>query len=137
MTYTITSQCISCDRCLSACPTDAIRLDGERYQINPDLCNNCAGSYGVPQCWAMCPTTSGCIPDTAEAFRLAYTLSDSAEYWERWFEVYNRLVFRLHQTKQDGYWENWFDRYSQKLAILLRSPQKVTLHPPIVTPLTV
>ncbi|MEM6427256.1 MAG: 4Fe-4S binding protein, partial [Cyanobacteria bacterium P01_D01_bin.128] len=28
MTYAITSDCISCDRCLSACPTGAIETNG-------------------------------------------------------------------------------------------------------------
>ncbi|MGE5656730.1 MAG: 4Fe-4S dicluster domain-containing protein [Actinomycetota bacterium] len=59
MPYTITSNCISCDRCLSQCPTDAIRNEGLHYWIESDACNNCTGVYSVPQCAAVCPTNDG------------------------------------------------------------------------------
>jgi ferredoxin len=128
MSYTITSQCISCDRCLSTCPTQAIQTKGNHYWIHPDLCNNCAGSYGVPQCWAVCPTNDGCVSGATAAFRMGYALSDPTEYWNRWFDTYNHLIFQLHQPPQDSYWEHWFDRYSQKLATLIQSRKETRLH---------
>jgi len=64
MTYTITSQCISCQRCQNACPTSAIQTDGTAFWIDVNSCNQCKGSHGVPQCWSVCPTNAGCVPLT-------------------------------------------------------------------------
>ncbi|MEM9008050.1 MAG: 4Fe-4S binding protein, partial [Cyanobacteria bacterium P01_F01_bin.86] len=33
MTYTITQDCIGCQRCLSACPTEAIQTNGLSFWI--------------------------------------------------------------------------------------------------------
>ena len=55
MSYKISSSCVGCDTCLPKCPTGAIKLEGEEYSINPDLCNNCKGYYPEPQCVIHCP----------------------------------------------------------------------------------
>ncbi|MGQ4648152.1 4Fe-4S binding protein [Lyngbya aestuarii] len=55
MAYKISSSCVGCDTCLPKCPTGAIKKDGEKYAINPDLCNNCKGYYPEPQCIIHCP----------------------------------------------------------------------------------
>ncbi|MBF1999405.1 MAG: 4Fe-4S binding protein [Synechococcales cyanobacterium C42_A2020_086] len=103
MAYTITSQCVGCDRCYSQCPTGAIQRVDQQYWINPTLCNSCVGHYSVPQCAASCPTNSGCIPD-------------ADEYWTRWFARYSHLVSRLRSPhSQSAYWEHWFDVYSDRL----------------------
>jgi ferredoxin len=102
MAYTITNQCISCGYCVSSCPVNAIKFDGEHYQIDPSQCNNCA-NYSVAQCWATCPTNSGCIPDSAQAFH-------------------------FRQVKQDPKWEAWFDLYSHKLEAMLRSHPERVVH---------
>lgn len=120
MSYTITSQCIGCNRCASVCPTDAIQQDGLHYWIDSNVCNNCVGHYGVAQCLAVCPTNYGCISGTTAAVT-SPTLFNSDDYWTHWFEVYDRLVFKLGNTKQTPYWEQWFDRYSEKLSTLLQS----------------
>ncbi len=107
MAYTITSQCISCDRCLSVCPTNAIKVTDGKHWIDSTLCTKCVGStYSVPQCVAGCPTYDGCI-------------EQPSDYWESWFMTYNRLVGKL--TKKQDYWERWFDTYSQKFAGVLQS----------------
>lgn len=115
MSYTITSQCIECQRCQPACPVGAIQWDGTRFKIDSDRCNSCVGYYSVPQCVAACPTNSGCIPDVHE-------------FWEQWFTKYNHLVSRLHQPKQATYWEQWFDTYSHRLTTQLRSPLATRLN---------
>jgi len=106
MAYTITSQCISCSRCASQCPTGAIQSSDRTYWIDASLCNSCIGSYATPQCAAICPTNGGCIPD-------------APEYWQSWFARYNQLVSRLRHASQSAYWDDWFDTYSQRLVKLI------------------
>lgn len=109
MAYTITQSCISCDRCRPHCPTGAIKnIDGV-YFINPRLCNDCVGYYGTPQCASFCPTTSACQPSSPA----------SDDYWESWFNHYDRLVKKLKTRQQPRYWDTWFDTYSRKLQSLI------------------
>jgi Fe-S-cluster-containing dehydrogenase component len=122
MTYIITSQCIGCRRCESICPTRAITQNDQSYQINSERCNDCVGSYAVPQCWAACPTHGGCIPSMAILPRSAFT---SEDYWERWFNTYNLVVSRLKANQPSEYWQCWFDRYSQILSRQLHTPTSV------------
>jgi Fe-S-cluster-containing dehydrogenase component len=131
MSYTITSQCIECSRCVSACPTSAIKHDGDRHWIDSTLCNNCVGFYSVAQCVAACPTNHGCIPGLTSAVNHP-SLLKSSDYWERWFATYERLVFGLHDSKRSPYWQNWFDAYSTKLSTLLHSHQAVNRQPSTV-----
>ncbi|WAL58417.1 4Fe-4S binding protein [Thermocoleostomius sinensis] len=118
MAYSITNQCIQCDRCLSACPTGAVQKLNQLYNIDPLICNHCVGYYTVAQCWSVCPTNMGCIS--------GITLSrlvpiNSEEYWQQWFATYTALIARLHRTKNSNYWSNWFDRYAQTLSRLLQT----------------
>ncbi|HIK44610.1 MAG TPA: 4Fe-4S binding protein [Leptolyngbyaceae cyanobacterium M65_K2018_010] len=117
MSYTITHNCIGCQRCLSACPTGAIQTNGVAFWIEIDRCNQCQGSHGVPQCWATCPTNEGCVPlaTRAAAVKLTSQSEVSEDYWESWFATYNRLVARLQSVQDSGYWQHWFDAYSQAL----------------------
>ncbi len=109
MTYKITSECISCNLCQSACPTGAIKMVDNNLWIDPDLCTNCVDSlYTVPQCKAGCPTCDGCI-------------KQPTDYWESWFDTYNHLVAKL--TNKQDYWENWFNFYSQKFSEQLQERQ--------------
>ena len=124
MTYTITSDCISCQRCYSACPTGAIQPDGMSFWIDINRCNQCEGSYGVPQCWAVCPTNEGCIALTTEveAVLLASRTEPLNEYWRTWFESYTRMVARLKgkqaDNQQSSYWRQWFETYAKTLKNL-------------------
>ncbi|WP_017298852.1 4Fe-4S dicluster domain-containing protein [Nodosilinea nodulosa] len=116
MSYTITRNCISCQRCLSACPTGAIQTNGTAFWIAVNRCTQCKGSHGVPQCWAVCPTNEGCVPLTAGALT---TNSDAtADYWDSWFATYTSLLERLKASPQSSYWRRWFDAYSQSLKSL-------------------
>lgn len=127
MAYMITSQCIGCDRCFSVCPTEAIQKTNQHYQINPSRCNNCVGYYGTPQCWAVCPTNTGCIP--GDAIALSQLGQVKGDYWDHWFDTYHRLISRLHQANRSEYWEQWFDLYSQKLSDLLQRHSLEPSHP--------
>ncbi|NJM97255.1 MAG: 4Fe-4S binding protein [Phormidesmis sp. RL_2_1] len=120
MTYAITDKCISCQRCLPACPTNAIEPDGDSFQINADLCNNCRGFYSVPQCWSACPTSGGCVSLAAgsSSFTLGNVLETSTDYWKAWRANYNHRVSRLKSSPQSAYWQNWFDTYSKNLQQL-------------------
>jgi Fe-S-cluster-containing dehydrogenase component len=120
MSYRITSQCIACYRCESICPTGAISRNEQQYQINSERCNDCVGTYAVPQCWAACPTNGGCVPTVADSQSL--TLKSSSDYWDAWFEIYNRLVSRLQADRQPDYWQRWFETYSQALSNQLHPP---------------
>jgi len=123
MTYTITNDCISCDRCLSVCPTGAIQKDSSHYSIDPTICNNCVGHYGVPQCASICPTSHGCIPGTSFAFNEP-ELKNSSDYWQRWFAMYEHLLCHLNDKHRD-YWNSWFNSYSHTLSHLLAEHKSV------------
>ncbi|MFB2834140.1 4Fe-4S dicluster domain-containing protein [Floridanema evergladense] len=114
MTYTITNNCIACDRCLPQCPTNAISVKGQTYQIDSKLCNGCVGFYSVPQCQAVCPTNNGCV-------RSLSAIASSEDYWESWFNTYNHLINRINKTKQNPYWQKWFNTYSQELKRVIVS----------------
>jgi len=51
----ITEECINCDVCEPQCPNQAIYFGTEIYEIDPDLCTECVGHYGEPQCQVVCP----------------------------------------------------------------------------------
>ena len=56
MAYSITEDCISCTVCMSECPNEAIfQNDDLLYEINPELCTECVGSFEEPQCKSVCP----------------------------------------------------------------------------------
>jgi ferredoxin len=134
MAYVITSDCIDCHRCESVCPTGSITKNEQHYHINSELCHDCVGHYSVPQCWAVCPTNAGCIPDCADSsesceFPLAYSTDENADYWQHWFETYNRLIWQLKHNQPSDYWQQWFDRYSQALSRQLHPPKLVGANP--------
>lgn len=60
MSLMITDDCVNCDVCEPECPNDAISMGAEIYVINPDLCTECVGHHGEPQCQIVCPVD--CIP---------------------------------------------------------------------------
>lgn len=109
MTYAITSSCIGCLRCVSACPNGAISQAGTQLKIDQNRCNHCAGSFSVPQCWAICPTNNGCVAAIAPT---------TTDYWESWFATYTRLVQRLEKSSKPKYWNAWFERYADTVAAL-------------------
>jgi len=117
MTYTITSQCIGCQRCLSACPTGAIQTDGTKFWIEIDRCNHCVGAYQISQCWAVCPTNEGCVPlsTSIAAVTLTSRSEASEDYWESWLATHTRMIAHLQASKQSPYWRHWFDAYSRAL----------------------
>lgn len=114
MSYRISNQCIACENCLPHCPTNAIsKKDNGKFAIDPDLCNDCSGSYGVAQCMAGCPTFNGCTPTFSSLIKSAKVAT--ANYWDNWFATYDRLISRLQGDQENQYWQHWFDIYSQKL----------------------
>ncbi|OKH24446.1 4Fe-4S ferredoxin [Hydrococcus rivularis NIES-593] len=120
MTYQITSECIECDRCQTQCPTGAIEtLNGKPF-INPNLCNDCVGYYSVPQCMAVCPTNRGCVPSIDTLIQPKQIQTD---YWESWFDIYDRAIAQLKARKQTKYWHRWFSLYSQEIASLANTVQ--------------
>lgn len=60
MALKITDACINCDVCEPECPNHAISQGAEIYEIDPDLCTECAGHFDRPQCQQVCPVD--CIP---------------------------------------------------------------------------
>ncbi|MBD2577783.1 4Fe-4S binding protein [Oscillatoria sp. FACHB-1406] len=134
MTYTITSDCTGCQRCLPVCPTGAITSTNGKMAIAPHLCNGCVGHYSVPQCAAVCPTNYGCIEVSSSSLywhawfetydrtisQLKGTPRAHLGYWQSWYETHRRLRSQLEQS-QNSYWHQWFTAYSQTLRSI-RSP---------------
>ena len=58
MGYRISQSCFGCSICPTKCPTNAIKLDNEQYQIDAALCNSCQGYYSAPQCIVSCPNST-------------------------------------------------------------------------------
>ncbi len=116
MSYTITHNCIGCQRCLSVCPTGAIQFNGLAFWIETSLCNQCQGSHRVPQCWATCPTNEGCVALIPELSTVLTSKSEqSDDYWESWFATYTRKVARLQGEQTSSYWYSWFSNYAKAL----------------------
>jgi ferredoxin len=64
MAYLITDECISCGACEPECPNAAI-VEGETiYDVLPEKCTECVGSFDTQQCVEICPVDC-CIPDPA------------------------------------------------------------------------
>ena len=66
MTLKITDECINCDVCEPVCPNKAIYQGVDIYEIDPNLCTECVGHYGEPQCQIVCPVA--CIEQDHSIF---------------------------------------------------------------------
>jgi ferredoxin len=55
MAYKITPDCISCGACEPECPNAAIKEGDTQFQINPERCTECVGSYPSSKCAEVCP----------------------------------------------------------------------------------
>ncbi len=64
MALIINDECINCDVCEPECPNAAISQGEDIYIINPDLCTECVGHHGLPQCVEVCPVD--CIDKDAK-----------------------------------------------------------------------
>ncbi|MGC1439251.1 MAG: YfhL family 4Fe-4S dicluster ferredoxin [Burkholderiaceae bacterium] len=64
MALMITDECINCDVCEPECPTDAIYMGPEIYEIDPQRCTQCVGHFDEPQCQQVCPVA--CIPENPD-----------------------------------------------------------------------
>ena len=64
MALMITAECINCDVCEAVCPNQAISEGLAYYKIDPDLCTECVGHFGEPQCRLVCPVD--CIPSNPD-----------------------------------------------------------------------
>lgn len=88
MALIITDECINCDVCEPECPNKAITMGKDIYEIDPDLCTECVGHYGEPQCQIVCPVQ--CIPNDPERVETPEQLEDK----------YKRLLRVGHFTKE-------------------------------------
>ncbi|MEM6255469.1 MAG: 4Fe-4S ferredoxin [Cyanobacteria bacterium P01_D01_bin.156] len=131
MSYTITNDCIACQRCLTSCPTTAIETDGANFWINVNRCNQCQDSHGVAQCWAVCPTNEGCVPLATGTTAVNAVSELPTDYWNVWFASYSQMVARLKSSQQPLYWQQWFDIYSQALK-RLRNKCQAEIHIPLM-----
>jgi len=68
MAFKISEDCISCGACESECPNEAISEGDTQFEIDPDKCTECAGSYDAQQCADVCPVGApGPDPDRQES----------------------------------------------------------------------
>jgi len=56
MAYRITEECVACGTCELECPNEAISEGEMYYQIDPEKCCECVGTWKSPQCLTTCPT---------------------------------------------------------------------------------
>jgi ferredoxin len=69
MALLITDECINCDVCEPECPNQAIYQGESIYEINPDLCTECVGHFGNPQCQEVCPVDCILVDETLHESR--------------------------------------------------------------------
>ncbi len=62
MAYKITEECISCGACETECPNEAITEGETIYDVEPDKCTECVGSFDSSRCADVCPVDA-CIED--------------------------------------------------------------------------
>lgn len=62
MAFKITDECISCGACESECPNDAITEGETIFDIAPDKCTECVGSFDASKCAEVCPVDA-CVAD--------------------------------------------------------------------------
>ena len=62
MAYKITDECISCGACEPECLNEAITEGDTIYEIDPDKCSECVGSFDSQKCVEICPVDC-CVPD--------------------------------------------------------------------------
>ena len=62
MALMINNECIACDACAEECPNGAIEEGDPTYNIDPDICTECVGSYDEPSCLSVCPVDA-IVPD--------------------------------------------------------------------------
>ncbi|OFZ13227.1 MAG: 4Fe-4S ferredoxin [Bdellovibrionales bacterium RBG_16_40_8] len=62
MAYKINSDCNNCGACEPECPNNAISVGENIFEINPELCTECVGFHGKPQCAVVCPVDA-CLTD--------------------------------------------------------------------------
>ena len=56
MALIINEECINCGAYEPECPTSAITVGDEIYEIDADKCVECEGYFDEPQCVSVCPT---------------------------------------------------------------------------------
>jgi ferredoxin len=61
MALMITKECIVCGACEPECYNNAITAGEAFYEIDPELCTECAGYYEDPQCKSVCPVDEAVI----------------------------------------------------------------------------
>lgn len=81
MALRITDECINCDVCEPVCPNLAIYPGAEIYEIHPDLCTQCVGHFGEPQCQVVCPVA--CIEIDPAHVESTETLQQKFEALQR------------------------------------------------------
>ncbi len=62
MAYKITEDCNNCGACEPECPNTAITRGDDIFDIDPNMCTECVGYHGEPQCAAVCPVEA-CLTD--------------------------------------------------------------------------
>ncbi|MDJ0725070.1 MAG: hypothetical protein QNJ38_08170 [Prochloraceae cyanobacterium] len=49
---------------------------------------------------------------------MSYATVKDTEYWDTWFNTYNKFLGRMKTKKASDYWDRWFEVYSTKLNLL-------------------
>ena len=80
MSYKISDDCISCGACESECPNKAIKEGRDIYEIDPERCSECVGSFSKQQCVEICPVGAPTLDSTRQ--------EDQQQLLAKWMQLH-------------------------------------------------
>ncbi|MFA6789401.1 MAG: 4Fe-4S dicluster domain-containing protein [Arcobacteraceae bacterium] len=99
MAVKITSECISCEACMSECPVAAILEEGNEkspyddiFYVKPETCVECVDHADTPRCAEACPTEGAIVWD------MPYT----ADFEEYYASKNAQGVYKIREHKSKG-----------------------------------
>ena len=99
MAVKITSECISCEACISECPVAAILEEGNEkspyddiFYVKPESCVECVDHADTPRCAEACPTEGAIVWD------MPYT----TEFNDYYASKHEEGVYKIREHKSKG-----------------------------------
>lgn len=67
MALSIIETCVNCYACEPLCPSEAIFMGEQVFEIDARKCTECDGDYADPQCASICPIEGAILAASGEA----------------------------------------------------------------------